>query len=165
MTSGSMTSLLYTDASERRHPHVFAAVVDHALASGRVARFRAEGASMHPTSRDGESIAIASVAADDIVAGDVLLCRHETRLLAHRVVRVSARGEARVFELRGDAKQACDAPIGAEAVVGQVIAVHRGGRAVSLTGRAARLRRAAHVAASRAKACVTWWASVYHPNR
>jgi signal peptidase I len=160
-----MTSLLYTAASERLHPHVFAAVIDHALSTGRVARFRAEGASMYPTIRDGESIAIASVAADDIVAGDVLLCRHDTRLLAHRVVRVSARGEARVFELRGDAKRACDAPIGAEAIVGQVIAVHRGGRTISLTGRAARLRRRALAAASFAKACVTSWASVYHPDR
>ena len=176
MTSGSMTSLVYTAASAaqpharfrasaRRHSHVFAAVIDLALANGRFARFRAEGTSMYPTIRDGESIAIAAVAADDIVAGDVLLCRHGTRLLAHRVVGVAARGAGRVFELRGDAKRACDAPVGADAVVGKVIAVHRGGRTVSLTGRAARLRRAARAAASRAKACVASWASVYHTSR
>jgi len=120
---------------------------------------------MYPTIRHGESIAIARVDADDIVAGDVLLCRHDSHLLAHRVVRVSARGDRRVFELRGDAKRASDALVGEEAVLGKVITVHRGGRAISLTGRAARLRRAARVVASRAKACVASWSSMYHQGR
>jgi hypothetical protein len=61
-----------------------------------------------------------------------------------------------MFELRGDAKAACDAPISADAVVGRVIAVHRDGHVVKLCGRAARLRHAARTIASQAK---SFWRS------
>jgi signal peptidase I len=103
-------------------------------------RFRAEGISMYPTIRDGEAITVAPVASEDVVSGDVLLCRHGTRVLAHRVVGVSICGGARVFALRGDAKAACDPPVASDAVVGKVIGVNRNGRVIALSGRAARLR-------------------------
>ena len=92
---------------------IFNAVIDDALANGTSVRFRAEGSSMYPTIRDGESITVAAVSTNDIVRGDVLLSRHGTRLLAHRVVGVTTRGRERLFELRGDGKAACDAPVGA----------------------------------------------------
>jgi len=109
---------------------------------------------MYPTIRDGEVITIAAVSPDDIVRGDVLLCRHDRRVLAHRVVDVTTRGTGRVFHLRGDAKAACDAPVGADAVVGKVLSVCRNGRVTPLCGRAARLRHAARTSASGAKAFV-----------
>ena len=115
---------------------------------------------MHPAIGDGESIAIAPVAAGDIVAGDVLLCRHDARLLAHRVVRVTPSGDGPLFELRGDAKSASDAPVGYDAVVGRVVGVVRGSRLVAVSGRRARVRRAVRTIASRAK---KYAESVYHP--
>ena len=134
-----------------RDSELFTAVIEKALTAGATVRFRAEGTSMHPTIRDGESISIAAVSPARVVRGDVLLCRHDTRVLAHRVVGVTMHDTGRVFELRGDAKAACDMPVGADAVVGQVIAVQRNGRMIGLCGRAARLRYTARTAASRAK--------------
>ena len=131
-----------------RHYGLFGAVIDEALTAGTVVRFRAEGTSMHPTIRDGEAITIAPVPPDDVVRGDLLLCRQDRRVIAHRVVGITTRDATRVFELRGDAKAACDAPIRADAVVGLVIAVHRNGRVVTLCGRAARLRHQARAVAS-----------------
>jgi signal peptidase I len=141
-----------------RDSHLLTSVIEKALTIGTIVRFRAEGTSMHPTIRDGEAISIAAVFPDEVVRGDVLLCRHSTRVMAHRVVGVATRGAGRVFELRGDAKAACDAPVGADDVIGRVIAVRRNGRLVRLSGRAARLRHTARTAASRARLFVVWTA-------
>jgi signal peptidase I len=136
-----------------RHSTVFGAVIEEALTTGTLVRFRAEGTSMYPTIRDGEVITVATVSAEEVVRGDVLLCRHGQRVLAHRVVGVSTRGTDRFFELRGDAKTACDLPVGASAVVGRVVGVERNGRLVLLYGRAARLRHRVRATASHAKSC------------
>jgi signal peptidase I len=154
-----MTSPLYTEAFARRphagsraaimrHSGLFAAVIGDALARGTIVRFRAEGASMYPTIRDGDAITVAPVAFDDVVRGDLLLCRQDQRVIAHRVIGITTRDSMRIFELRGDAKAACDAPVAADAVVGRVIAVHRNGRVVTLCGRAARLRHTVRAVAS-----------------
>src|SRR5438132_4971993 len=115
-----------------RHPDLFSAVIEDALATGTLVRFRAEGTSMYPTIRDGEAITIAPISVDAVVPGDVLLCRHDTRLLAHRVVGVTTRDIGLFFELRGDSKASSDAPVGADAVVGRVIGVRRNDRMVPL---------------------------------
>jgi signal peptidase len=134
-----------------RDPDLFTTVIEEALTTGTTVRFRAEGTSMYPTIRDGEAISIAAVSPEEVVRGDVLLCRQGKRVLAHRVVGLSTAGAVRVFELRGDAKAGCDAPVGADDVMGKVIAVRRNGRLVRLCGLPARLRHTARTAASRAK--------------
>jgi len=134
-----------------RISYLFGAVIERALIAGTTVRFRAEGTSMYPTIRDGEAITIASVSTNDIVRGDVLLCRHKTRMVAHRVVSVATRGTERFFELRGDSKASCDTPVGADAVVGRIIGVRRNGRLVRLSGRAARLRHSARAVGSHVK--------------
>jgi signal peptidase len=137
-----------------RHSDSFGAIIEEALALGTVVRFRAEGTSMYPTIRDGETITIARVSIDEVVQGDVLLCRQGQRVVAHRVVGATVGDAARIFELRGDAKAACDAPVGADAVVGRVIAVSRNGRIVPLCGLVARLRHRARATASQTKSFV-----------
>ena len=80
-----------------------------------------------------------------------VLCRHDRRMLAHRLVAVTTCGAERRFHFRGDAVAGCDAPVGAAAVVGKVISVLRNGRAAPLPcGRRARLRHAARRFVSRA---------------
>ena len=133
-----------------RHSETFGAVIEDALRSGATVRFRAEGASMYPTIRDGDIVIVSAVSARNIVRGDVLLCRHDKRVLAHRVVAVTTCDGALFFELRGDAKGSSDAPVGASAVVGRVISVERNGRLIGLRGPAARLRHLARIALSRA---------------
>jgi signal peptidase I len=134
-----------------RISYLFAAVIEKALTAGATVRFRAEGTSMYPTIRDGEAITIAAICTNDIVRGDVLLCRHEQRLVAHRVVSVATRGSDRFFELRGDSKASCDMPVDMDAVVGRIIDVCRNGRLVTLSGRGARLRHVVRAAASHIK--------------
>jgi len=134
-----------------RYSNLFGAVIEHVLTAGTTVRFRAEGTSMYPTIRDGEAITIASIAAADVVRGDVLLCRHEGRMLAHRVVEVTTRGADRFFELRGDSKAACDTLVSADAVVGRIVGVRRNGRLRRLCGRAARMRHSARAAGSQIK--------------
>jgi hypothetical protein len=113
--------------------------------------FRACGQSMHPSIRDGESVIVGPMNPDRIVRGDVLLCRHGDRVLAHRVVDLSGTGEDRILRLRGDAKRDCDGPVVASMVIGRVESVRRDGRTIALSGRWARLRYRARTAASRAK--------------
>lgn len=149
-TKGALVSVM-------RASEIFVGVMDEALRIGTFVRFRAEGDSMSPTIRSGESITIAAVSADEVVRGDVLVCRHGKRVLAHRVVGVTTRGADRLFYLRGDAKAACDPPVGADALVGKVISVCRNGRMTPLCGPVARLRHKARAAASRAKAFVWRW--------
>ena len=132
----------------------FGAVLQRALADGTRVRFRAAGVSMHPTIRDGEVITIAPIRAGEVSRGDVLLCRHQKRMLAHRVVGLTARGDERLFLLQGDAKAGCDAPVAARDVVGKVVSVCRNGREIPLCDRLARLRYAIRKSASRAKALV-----------
>ena len=131
-----------------------AVVIEGALRTGFFVRFRAEGLSMYPAIRHGELITVGPVAAGEVVRGDVLLCRHSTRVLAHRLVSVTGYGGERVLTLRGDAKGACDTPVTASDVIGKVLSVCRNGRAIPLCGRAARLRHTARTAASRVKAFV-----------
>jgi signal peptidase I len=149
--------------SEQRLPVVtlpsFAAVVadlflvpvGHSGTATTSISFRADGQSMYPSIRDGESIIVEAVDTDRIVRGDILLCRHGGRVLAHRVVDLSGFGPERVVRLRGDAKGDCDAPIAASSVIGRVTSVRRGSRTSALAGRWARLRYRARTVASRAK--------------
>jgi signal peptidase I len=122
---------------------LFAAPIGDAVQSGMLVRFRAEGLSMYPAIRDGELITVGPADIDQVVRGDVLLCRHSTRVLAHRVVTVTGYGSQRVLQLRGDAKAACDAPVAMRDVIGKVLSVRRNGRTIAVCGRAARLRHRA----------------------
>jgi signal peptidase I len=144
-----------------RHSGILIAVIDDALTSGTVVRFRAEGASMYPAIRDGETITVVAVSPDAVVRGDVLLCRHGTRVLAHRVVGVALHGTERWFQLKGDAKIECDGPVRARAIVGAVVNVRRNGRFIPLGGRASHMRRAARAAGSRARRFVASGATVF----
>jgi hypothetical protein len=122
---------------------------DSAASSGLRVGFRAEGLSMYPSIRHGETIIVGPVGEEAIVLGDVLLCRQGNRLLAHRVVAWRDLDGARMLDLRGDGKRDCDAPVPPSAVIGRVESVQRNGRTIRLCGRRARLRHYARLAASR----------------
>jgi len=134
-----------------RDSEIFSSVIEHALASGTAVQFRAEGESMYPTIRDGETVTVAPASPDAIVRGDIVLFRLRRRVLAHRVVSVTVSGNDRFFELRGDAKAAGDGPAGANEILGKVINVRRNGRVIPLSGARARVRRRVRSALSRAK--------------
>ena len=134
----------------------FLAVSSELLARGYRVRFLAEGWSMHPTIRDKELITVASVVPSAIRRGDIVLCRHRRGVVAHRVVAIErGRRGMTMFVLRGDAAEGCDAPAAPEQVLGQVLAVDRAGRRVSLSGRWARLRRVLRLCGSRLKGTIS----------
>jgi signal peptidase I len=110
----------------------FAELVEHVVSTGLSIRFRACGDSMYPTILNGDLITVAPVAPDDVVRGDILLYRDGDRVLAHRVIRIAARGHEIRFQLRGDSNVRCDGPIAAAQIVGRVEAVERDGRAIAL---------------------------------
>ena len=126
------------------HVDRFTTLAADALARGITVTFRAHGDSMRPAIRDGDMIQVAPVSAVDLRIGDVLLCRCDSRLLAHRLIAVSERVDGdRWLYLRGDAKGGCDAPLRPADVLGRVEAVRRAGSTtrVDLRSVAATARR------------------------
>lgn len=110
------------------------------LENGYGVRFRPGGFSMHPTIRDGETVTVEPVCAESVRRGDILLYRNESRVIAHRVVGIrSAENSGLIFTLRGDSLAACDAPIGAEQILGRIVSVERAGREIKLGGRRSRI--------------------------
>jgi hypothetical protein len=136
-----------------RNTPEFLEICDGLLARRHIVRFTAEGWSMYPAIRDGETVEVAAIDPRRIRRGDVLLCRLGAGTVAHRVVRLerTANGVSAIV-LRGDAAFAPDAPLSADQILGKVIATTRAGvrrpldtataRIVgSLTARAWRVKR------------------------
>lgn len=138
----------------------FADLTAELLSRGNTVRFRAGGTSMVPIIRGEEVITVEPVVPSDIRPGEIILCRLERGVTAHRVLQVNrqsvppsnrSRGEALEFKLRGDASSSCDEPVRQQQILGRVAAVERGGRAINLTGRRAQVLQRLRVLASRSQ--------------
>lgn len=97
-------------------------------------RLRLYGTSMVPSIRSGEVVRVRAVAPGVLRRGDVVLCHGEGRLLAHRVLRLSAGS----LITRGDTVRRADPPIEVSRVIGRVESVERHGRERSLITTGAR---------------------------
>lgn len=105
---------------------------------------------MYPTIRDGETVTVEPVCANEVRRGDILLYQTTSRVIAHRVVEiVSVENSGVVFTLRGDSLRSCDAPVRAEQVLGRIVSVEREGREINLEGRRARINSSLMVRAAR----------------
>ena len=118
------------------------------LSLGYGVRFRTKGTSMRPAIRDGETIIVEPVSPADVKRGDVIFCRTDDGVIAHRVVSVKRRAS---FILRGDAMQSCDEPVSAAQVLGRVVSVERDGRSIAVAGYRARLFGVARLFASKGR--------------
>ena len=117
----------------------FVDVVAELLSRGCRVRFRAEGASMRPTIRGGETITIEPVS--EIKMGDIALYRADRGLIAHRVVGIrNGNGNAPLFLTRGEAAGSTEEAVEEQQVWGKVVAVERNGQSIDLGGRWAKLR-------------------------
>jgi phage repressor protein C with HTH and peptisase S24 domain len=116
MTEGTVNSMRFIETLE------------DLLGRGHVVRFQADGWSMHPTIRYGETIIVEPLGDSAVRTGDVLLYRHLRSAIAHRLVRVTSTE----LVLRGDAADSCDAPVSSDQLLGRVVAVERRGRTVRL---------------------------------
>ena len=132
---------------------IFLDVSADLLSQGYSVRFRPGGYSMRPTIRDGEAVTVEPVEPGKVKKGDIILYRAARGVIAHRVVRIERReDEARVFHLRGDASNSCDAPVSAEQILGRVVSVERNGRTLCLVNLRAKILGPARVRVYRLKA-------------
>lgn len=115
---------------------MFETVLEDLLREGHAARFQADGDSMHPTIRAGDTVEILRVPLDSLHPGDVILTRAPRGLTVHRIVRID--GESATT--RGDNAAADDPPVALAEVLGRVVAVYRDGVRLSPRGGYSRLR-------------------------
>jgi hypothetical protein len=117
----------------KHHAPHFVETVEDLLRRGHAVRFHADGWSMHPTIRCGETIVVEPIGNAPVRTGDVLLYRNGHAVIAHRLVLIAESSDGRSsLTLRGDAADSCDAPIVMGQVLGRVVAVERRGRIVTL---------------------------------
>lgn len=117
---------------------LFLNISEELLESGYSIEFQATGNSMHPTIKDGEMITVQPLRISDIKAGDVVLYRNQTGVIAHRVVRVEQRDHIQLI-LRGDASETFDAPVDAHQILGKVISTTRADKKIALNKRGLKL--------------------------
>ena len=117
----------------------FLDVVTQLLSRGYRVRFRAEGVSMRPTIRGGETITVELLS--EVKMGDIALYLAERGLTAHRVVAIrNGSGNAPVFLTRGEGVGSTKEVVQEQQVLGKVVAVERNGRSIDLGGRWAKIR-------------------------
>lgn len=106
-----------------------AALAVDVLDQASALRFRARGTSMSPFIQDGDILLVRPIQHPQY--GDVVLCRAGSRVLVHRVIQVSDNTRKAVW-LQGDSRPCPDGLVLWEDVIGQVVAVERGGQRIAL---------------------------------
>jgi hypothetical protein len=114
-------------------PDYFTDVCADLLQHGCCVRFRADGHSMAPTIRPGETLIVEPLGAAAPRPGDILLYRWGAGVRAHRLLRIDRTSSASLVT-QGDALDSPDAPVPTDLVIGRVRAVERHRRTVPLTG-------------------------------
>ena len=96
------------------------------LGRGHRVRFRAEGGSMHPAIRSGETLIVEPVSPADLERGDIALHHSRRGITAHRVVEIRDEGGRKpLFVTRGDNVGSADEPVEPRQILGKVVAVER----------------------------------------
>lgn len=89
------------------------------------------GRSMLPLIQEGDRVLVKHGCAD-VRRGDVIVFRHEGRLIAHRVLRLDRSPSEAIFITKGDHAVRCDPPVRAAKILGRVLTVQRDSRQMSL---------------------------------
>ena len=108
-------------------------MLEETLNCGHSIRFRAPGDSMYPTICDGDLITVEPILPFDVVVGDIILYRHQSGVVAHRVVDIEAPQSSvlspqHCFTLRGDAAINNDFPVHADQILGKIVSLERNGQ-------------------------------------
>ncbi|NLI47264.1 MAG: GNAT family N-acetyltransferase [Acidobacteria bacterium] len=103
------------------------------LAGGGLFQFEAHGHSMAPAVRDGDVLTLEPVRGADAHVGDIVLYRNDhDQPVVHRVAVRADRSGSVVLTIRGDAAPGAREAVPAERVLGRVVRIQRGGRAIGL---------------------------------
>ena len=89
------------------------------------------GRSMFPLIRNGDQVLVAHGCAG-IRRGEVIVFRHDGKLIAHRVLRISKNEAGHTFLTKGDNVLQFDPPLRANEIVGRVLAIKRREQQISL---------------------------------
>src|ERR1035437_10241317 len=101
-------------------------LVEEVARTSGEARLKVTGSSMLPALWPGDVITVRRCDFTELEPGQIVLCRQEGKLTAHRIQRISPSH----LVTRGDSVPACDPPVGAYGVVGQVVSILRNGRSI-----------------------------------
>ena len=105
------------------------ALGSEALQRGGRFCFVAQGNSMRPFIRHGDTLEIEPVAADQLRVGDIVLYATQNgKVACHRLVAASKTGEGSRLAFRGDASRQREEGIDGECVLGRVAEVRRGSK-------------------------------------
>ncbi|TLS49387.1 hypothetical protein FE782_25040 [Paenibacillus antri] len=89
----------------------------------------AQGRSMFPLIRQGDSCRFIPCPAPSLRRGDVVLYYAETeQLVAHRLLKVESANGERLYLFKGDANLSCDPPVREERILGKLASVRKRGR-------------------------------------
>jgi hypothetical protein len=99
------------------------------LAAGERIRFRALGACMYPAVRPGDVLHVQPRTVDEIVPGDMVVCRRATRLFGHRAIaKGAAHGRPYVVTQADRSTSGDDGPVFDDDVLGIVSWIERNGK-------------------------------------
>jgi len=117
----------------------FETTITDVLGRGVPVRFHATGQSMLPAIRSGEHMHVSPLGGAPLRIGDVVLARSGGRLLAHRIVRMSAQSVI----TRGDNAHRTDPSLSPGDILGRVTHVERDGAPVAVPAAPVRMRAVA----------------------
>src|SRR5512143_1975364 len=96
-----------------------------------ILRLRVISNSMLPTLRPGDEVIVQPASLGSLQRGDLVVVQHETELITHRLIEVSAQG----WRTKGDHCTAADPVWPAAMILGRVVAIQRSGRSINLQTR------------------------------
>ncbi len=140
-----------SSAQDRPDSNLFNELAGELMSGGKSFCFRAVGASMSPTIRDGEVLRVERVNTRILSVGDIVLFKDERGFRVHRLAAMDA--ARNILITRGDASLEDDGSIRAEQILGRVVAKEEalsgGVCTVSLYGTVSRIKRNISMAKSK----------------
>ncbi|MBI4786898.1 MAG: signal peptidase I [Chloroflexi bacterium] len=131
-------------------PEITNHLVQTHLDAGRVMRLTITTASMWPTLAPGDRVTVRGIGAQDVKLGDVVVLNRQEVRLVHRVIACRNEHGTAVLITKGDNCVWADEPLPESQLLGLVVAIERGARAVNLQSARARWanRAVAHLSRS-----------------
>ena len=111
--------------------HIFQAALEVWSQAGTEHLIPITGDSMLPLIREGDQVLVSHGGAD-LQQGDVVVFQQGGKTVAHRVLRLKRDQTGSTYLTKGDNVWRVDGPVKANEIIGRVLAIKRGNRAVSL---------------------------------
>jgi signal peptidase I len=122
-----LTSLICTTAD-------FGSLGAGLLHAGSQVRFRAQGSSMHPLVRDGDTLLISPLLPGGVRLGDIVLCTTDSgQALVHRVIGRRRGDTVTNYLVQGDQGPRPDAWITQQQIHGCLVEIERDGHRLQMT--------------------------------